>query len=76
MKYNILITGVSGFVGEEISHYFSDKSKYTGDDWSLTQFDEKRLEVLSFTTIHDPENCPPEIIMTYDIFIKIICQED
>jgi len=28
MKYNILITGVAGFVGEEISHYFSDKSKY------------------------------------------------
>jgi hypothetical protein len=47
----------------------SDKSKYTGDDWSLTHFDEKRLEVLTFTTIHDPENCPPEIIMTYDEMI-------
>ena len=48
----------------------SDKSKYTGDDWSLTKFDEKRLEVLTFTTIHDPKNCPPEIIITYDEMIE------
>ena len=47
-----------------------DKSKYTGDDWSLTKFDEKRLEVLTFTTIHDPKNCPPEIIITYDEMIE------